>query len=337
MLRLTINPQVLAMCEASLKGTTEELAYFAGQLLRSNTEVGLYESTPPAQAGLEVVGPHAATKNGDWGAMVHPHVLAQIVVDLAERLNQPVPDNHYVFIDGDWKPLSFVQPSPRAAPPAPAPVVPPTPPTPPTPDLMAQMASPQVLSTTPLDSLLQEPPKPAAVPAPTPAPSAGESPVTVVGQAQAPGPVSVVGQAQAPAPAAAAAAAFPIGEFGMVQPLLHAVKGSSPFDKDPGGKVPTSPPSRIIRDIVDMAPLFFAYPAAEVVGKSTGSTQRLRAYMAAAALLDQFLSGVPDGNTPVAYLRHQLAHLRYNASMTPAGPTMKAHEDYLMTPETGEK
>jgi hypothetical protein len=117
---------------------------------------------------------------------------------------------------------------------------------------------------------------------------------------------------------------------------MLAPKGKSPFDTDPGGKVPSSPPDRVTRDIVQLVEGLFAKPASEVVGRGKGSTQRLRAYMAALQLVDCALASVPDGNCPVAYLRFHISHLRFNAGATAAGPTMLAFENHVFKPSAAE-
>lgn len=352
MQRLTVNPATLAMALATLTGTHEEINYFASQLMRScATELSLYQSTPPADATPEAVQAAAVGKS-EWGDIVHPHVVGQVLVDLCERASQPCPDNLFVYVGTDWVPLHNVQPS--------APAKPATPPAPQTPAITPQqIASPATVEQLQRVEVMGATILKVASPAPAPSPGAPvpagvleTTPVTLQGlidqvappvpdmvedahfteaatSAPAPAPVPT------PGPATATRATLPagpvvVGEFGIPPPDMAAPKGKSPFESDPGGKVPTSAPDRAMRDWVAMSTqLFNTPPAVLIKGDGKGVVQRQRVYMALLLLVDQILSSVPDDTTPVGYLRFHLSHLRYNASQTAAGPTMIAWEQYL--------
>lgn len=332
MYRLDVNPATLAFAKQHIPHNLEALQFLTEQLLRTSKEVNLYNDTPQPASDIATVQQLAADKNGDWARIVHPHVLAQIVVDMAEALSVPIPDNVPVWLDNDWRQLAFVQPTPpapvqQAAPtlppaptPAPAPVAAPAP-APATPS----MSLPQVMAEAQPDALAQM-----AAPPPSAAQSAQPA-ATHVPQEQA----ATTGQAVDPAPQNAAQSVpgtVPSDSFGFNLPsaTMIASKGANPLAKDPGGVVPKSAPARYLRDMADMAPHLFSMPAGDIVGKGKGQLQRQRVLMALFSFADQILASVPDGETPVALLRHQLAHQRYNASVTPGGPTMLAWEAYLL-------
>ena len=186
-----------------------------------------------------------------------------------------------------------------------------------------------------LEGLVEQAERQAAAPQP---------PSIIEGELATPQPPPVVAQAPAPAPAAPTpqpaaqtARVEPVvrDQYGLPVPTTEAPKGKSPFDTDPGAKVPASAPDRILRDIVAMAPQLFATPAAVIVkGDGKGVPQRTRAFMAMLALMDQALASAPDDTTPVGYLRHYIAHLRYHASQSAAAPAMAAFEQYVFQPRS---
>lgn len=334
MQRLNVNPATLAMALASLTGTPEEVNYFAAQLTRScATELTLYQSTPPPDAPPEVVQAAAAGKT-EWGDMLHPFVVAQVLVDLCERTGLPIPDNLFVYAGNDWVPLHNVQPNAPARPPAapPAPAVTP-----------AQLASPapvslervEVMGATILKATDPQPQQTVPMPqVPLQVTTMPEPPELIEDAEIVPPPAQTAAPAPAPAPAQQATTVgsdgIVRGEFDLPVPEMAAAKGKSPFDTDPGYKVPGSAPDRVVRDWIAMTERLFSVPAATLVkGDGKGTAQRTRAYMALLLLVDQALASVPDDTTPVGFLRHHIAHLRYNASQSAAGPSMLAAEQYL--------
>lgn len=336
MQRLNVNPATLAMALASLTGTPEEVNYFAAQLTRScATELTLYQSTPPPNAPPEVVQAAAAGKS-EWGDMLHPFVVAQVLVDLCERTGQPIPDNLFVYADNDWVPLHNVQPNA----PARTPVAPPAPAVTP-----AQLASPapvslervEVMGATIIHATDPQPQQAVPMPqVPLQVTNIPEPPELIEDAVIVPPTVQTAAVTPAPAPAPAPQAAtvgadgIVRGEFGLPVPEMAAPKGKSPFDTDPGYKVPGSAPDRVVRDWITLSEGLFAVPAATLVkGDGKGTAQRTRAYMALLLLVDQALASVPEDTTPVGFLRHHIAHLRYNASQSAAGPSMLAAEQYL--------
>jgi hypothetical protein len=263
-----------------------------------------------------------------------------------------------VAVDQRWEPLNQVQPTwaptalPTATPaaaPAPAPQADPYPQpqpvatTPPPPTSLALQPEPESIVDAEFGepgTLVQREVMGATV-SMTPqaaqqVDAARDTPRTTVEQVaatQAPVQTAMPVQdapAAAPTPQLAGA-----GQFGLPQPFMTAAKGTSVFDKDPGGEPPKGVSPRQIRDMMAMAPSLFAAQASDVVGKGTGSVQRHRLYTAELALLHTALSSVPDKNCSVGYLLWQIEHLRYNASQTPGGATMLAYEKWLYSDGEG--
>lgn len=331
--KLVVNPETLAFCRANLPLTQDNLDYLADALRLSNTTPDLYRVTPPADADVATVSANAANKGGDWSQMVHPTMLAQICVDMAEAMNAPCPDNVQVWHDNGWFPLSFFQPSPPAvqlAPPPPPPAPAPIAATAPGAAMPQANAAAVAQMAAPAPSQAGAPPPPAAVYDPltyAPAP---------------PAPTQDVAATQAPAPAAApqiATQEVPASDsFGGLLPTARMVasKGANPLDKDPGGAIPKSAPSRYLRDMADMAPHLFSVAAGDLIGKGNGQAQRHRVMTALFAFADSILASAPDPTVSVELLRYQLQHQRYNASQTAGAATMAAFEAYLLQPTKGE-
>lgn len=347
MIRLTVNPLAVQFAlnqipnehaAAFLDAFTEALVRTGQDPTRYYSQAAVGPDAAPEQ--IMAAAPGAANPsypNGDWARLVHPQVLAQITVDLAERAGLPVPDNVFVYDNGDWQRLTTVQPS---APPAPVPLP----------------IQPQPVQAPPMQTQPMMPPlQPAADPYPQPEPISASTYVPPAAIQLAPEDGIEDAQFAPSAPPAAAGlqtgqmtslpvqapqsaeqpATLGTGEYGLPAPTLAASKGASPFDKDPGGDVPKALPPRQLRDVVEMLPHLFAAPAGDVVGKGNGVLQRQRMYLAALYLVDTALASVPDPNCPVGYLRYHLSHLRYHASQSPGGPTMLAFEKWLAT-TTGE-
>jgi hypothetical protein len=360
MIRLPqVNPSAVQFILASIpkEQGPAYMEHFASCLQRQGQDPNFYYS----QA---LVGPDASVQHiqsvysqavdaagqPDWARMVHPQVLAQAVIDLAERDALPVPDNTYVFDPAaNWQLLTMIQPSPRptnggiVAPPPAAPVAAPVAQTlqqpaqaaadpypPPTP------ISARVTEQQPVIQLQPEPDiidgqfapqstlsPPAHAQQPLQQPASNVVPMVQPTQDQVAAPLLQQPQVQQEVTGT--------GEYGLPLPTMSASKGASPFLKDPGGDVPKSAPARQLRDIIDMAPHLFASPAGDVVGKGNGVAQRTRVYMAALLLADKILASVPDPNCPVGYLRFHIEHLRYHAGQSAAGGTMLAHEKYLFS------
>jgi hypothetical protein len=142
-------------------------------------------------------------------------------------------------------------------------------------------------------------------------------------------PAAAPAPAPTPTPVATAPATGTL--FGLPDPTT--VGGL--LAKDPGGEIPKGAPARHLRDMLDMFPHMFCAPAPDVIGKGKGAVQRTRVYLAALAVVDLALSSVGDEACTVGYLRHHIAHLRYNAYNTPAGETMAEFEKYLF--QMGDK
>lgn len=346
LMKLAVNPQVLAMAKAGLRYTQEELDYFTSALLQSNTDTSLYTSTPPADASVEAVTAAAADKNGDWSRIVHPHVLSQLIADMVETMQVPCPDNVYVFVNNDWMAQSFVLATPPAAPaPAPAPAAPPAPPA------AAQVTRPVMGAQVTMDAgtaqqvdaaraannvVTMQPHDPLEnlqhdVQYPS-TPTLQQPPLeNQIEDGDFTPAAPVATPAPAPTPAQAAATLATGTQYGLPDPTTVG----GPLAKDPGGEIPKGAPARHLRDMLDMFPHLFSAPAPDVIGKGKGATQRTRVYLAGLAVLDLALSSVGDEACTVGYLRHHIAHLRYNAYNTPAGATMAEFEKYLF--QTGEK
>lgn len=354
MIRLIANPQAVSALLGFLDGTPEQIAYLQGIVQTHGANPGdYYTNNPDPGLSYDQLSALPAFQSQDWSRMIHPYVTAQLLVDLCEKANVPLPDNLHVAVDGEWQPLSYVQPT-YARPAAPAPLAAPEPD--PAPDPYPE---PQPIATTPpAPTTLQLQPDPEVLDgeflaAPPPAQDnylAGMVQREVLGavvtmpaetakqvdaaraartEAATPAPVEGVAmpvQTQPDAPVQTLAGA---GEFGLPQPFMHASKGTSVLDKDPGGQVPSGTSPRQIRDLMAMMPRLFAAPAGDVVGKGAGSVQRHRLYTAALLLVHTALSSVPDKNCPVSYLLWHLEHLRYNASQTPGGTTMLKYEQWL--------
>jgi hypothetical protein len=340
-----VNPQAVQFVLGTIPPEQAQayLDHFAECLTRTGQNPALYYTQAHVDANASVqaiqeAAPRAVTPaapSGDWALLVHPKVLAQVVVDLAERTGLPVPDNVFVY-EGDWRRLTEVQPSPRAQPVAPvaqqpAPIVaapPAADPYPqPTPISTSQYETAAPIQLAPDDVIEDAQFTQQSTPSQTGSlqpPAQAQQPSNVVSLHQQP-----VAQ---PQPEVAQEQPVGTGAYGLPQPIMAASKGKSPFDKDPSGTAPKSAPARQVRDILEMLPHLFASPAGDVVGTGNGQAQRTRMYTAALLIADTLLASVPDPSCPVGYLRHHLAHLRYHASQTPAGPTMLAFEKWLFTP-----
>lgn len=362
MIKLPCNPEPVSHLLALLEGSPDQLQFLTGVVQQhgSNPQ-DFYARNPSPDTDWASMQALPAFQSQDWMRMAHPYVIAQLLVDLCEKASAPLPDNLYVGVDGAWQPLSYVQPTyvrPAAPAPVPAPMAPAATPAP--------VAAPAAVDAFPAPvSLAATPPPPtsltlqpgeieqeflaageqpamvtrevmgAAVTMPaqtaqqvdaareTPRATLDAAPVVDVGlQGGTPHAASQPAAAPAPAPATTT-------QYGLPVPTVVAPKGAGPFDKDPGGEPPKAA-QRQIRDVFDMMPRMFAQPAVEVVGKGTGSAQRLRVYLGAVSMLRTALASVPDQTCPVGYLLWQLDSLRYEAAQSAAGPTMLAFEKWLL-------
>lgn len=360
MIKLHAHPGAVSALLGYLDGSPEQIAFLQGviQTHGANPQ-DYYVTNPPLDRTFEQLQQLPAFQAQDWSRFAHPHVIAQLLVDLCEKAGQPLPDNLHVAVDGKWEPLAFVQPTYTARPvqvqaPAPAPVAKSDP-----------YPDPQpVVSTPPAPATLQLQPDPEVLDAefvPAQTSETVERPVMGATVTMHPAAAAQIDAARAareaatvqeqtypsantPATAPAQAVAMPVqdapapspaptlagaGQFGLPQPFMTASKGTSVFDKNPEGTPPTTASPRQVRDLMAMMPHMFAAQAGDVVGKGKGSVQRHRLYTAALLMLHTALSSVPDKNCPVGYLLWHLEHLRYNASQTPGGQTMLAYETWL--------
>ena len=332
MIRLNANPQTVDTLLGALQGTPEELGLLASIVQTHGANpTEFYTNNPPPEASVADIQATPAARAGDWSRMVHPHVTAQLLVNFCERFSVPLPDNLHVAVDGAWQPLSYVPPTMITAAPSPAPAPAPAP-------APSKFPEPERISVT------QAPPVQQVALQPDP-PAQQESVTREVMGAQITMPATAAQQIDAardtprgaePASEISAADALAgFGAFGLPLPTMTVTKGTSPFDKDPGGKLPKGAAPRQLRDMDDMANRVFAMLAGDVVGKGTGAVQRQRYYTTLLALLDRALASVPDEACTVGYLRWHISHLRFNASQTAAGASMAQFEEWALA-ETKE-
>lgn len=352
---LSVNLDVVRYALSNLAQNHESLAWLADQLRSTTIEPGtsLYGSTPPPMSDLDTVLAHGATVGNQFAQMLHPHVVGQITIDLAEIMGVPAPDNLFLYSSEaqGWLALHLFAPSAASRPqqaPNPTPVVTPAPAPAPVaapavhqappvvqvdniapavqaaaqafqapPVDMAALASPVTVAATQPTGTQQLPTQPQAQAAPAP------SLASVIEDAQfteqpAQDPQQLNGQASPP-PASA----------GLPHNGLASDKGASPFDKDPGGTLPKSAPPRVIRDWATMAPNLFTLPLAEVVGKGKGSAQRTRAAAPFLELIRRTLAAVPP-HVSVADLQHHLGWQLHHIASSAAGASAHAHVNYLL-------
>jgi hypothetical protein len=347
-IKLNVNHDAVSALLAFLTGTPEQIEFLRGVVQSHGANpADFYVNNPAPNLSFDELKATPYFQQQDWQRLAHPHVMAQLLVDLCEKASAPLPPSLFVAIGTVWEPLEQVEPTYRAAAPAPAPAPDPYPQpvpvasTPPAPATLQLQPDPEVLEGELLGTT-----EPALVTRPMPSgatvtmtaeaaqqiDAARDTPRQPLNPAQTlvhdiAQEVAMPVQPQpSPSPVPALAGA---GQFGLPQPFMTASKGTSVFDKDPEGSPPTSPSPRQIRDLMALMPHLFAAPASDVVGKGKGSVQRHRLYTAALLMLHTALSSVPDKNCSVGYLLWHIEHLRYNASQTPGGQTMMAFEKWL--------
>lgn len=380
-IKLAVNPNTLAFALNAIPASPEMVSYFADQLRDTNTDVSLYQNTPPPESTPEQVQAAAVDKNGVWARMVHPYVLAQITIALAERAGLPCPDNLFVWLpDPDpnkqWQPLHMIEGVPQHAPVAPlqpaAPVAQPVGQIHQTMEQAFSQPIPVTNQATPPQPTIHLAPDNEILDAEFSAPpvdSGGSVTQTVLGApvtmdaataqqidqvrqnreamhhqalqgsqepAQPPSNVVPLHQqppAQAAAPAPGQQPSAPTDNpslFGLPSVSLLTTAGqANAFAKDPLFNAPKSPLPRLAQDVLDLVPTIFSLSPGDAVGSGKGSTQRRRAYLAAAFLVHQALASVPDESVSVGYLKFHLLHKLHGVKSSPTGPTGQAVVDYV--------
>ena len=300
---LNAHVTVVQQCAEQHAGNVPVLV---AQLRRTMTNPAVHYAIGSPNDPPEVAYARFQKGQEGWADFVHPHVLGAALIKLHADAGEPVPEYLYVAQGGEWVPLSRFATVTSTQTPA---------------EVQSNAAQAAQVAAGNAQSGASG----------TPAQDVhhGSGAAAAAQTSETSAALSQDAQTAASSDPASGLDGDRLPALTFEAPGYHGAgrPAKSPFDAANDPKVPKGAPPRLIRDYNEMAARLFSDTHYALIGKTTGSPQRLRAWGPLIDLVQSALgSAHPD--LTVRELREYLAKSLAAASEAAAWPEIQAWREY---------